>query len=482
MSFRGKIFWVIFLTGVLPAIAILILSTVLLDSAINRIGATGLGKSLETASGLLDDTERTLGSLLNGCLTRIGPGSGQQEIKRWLESSDIDLYFSRKAGDPDRIYWKTGFADSAEFQERLPQSPGLTKIVAGNSLFISYCIGDSIELRGCAVLLPEDALSAGRSLAEASSAAASLGIYKEFTLELLAVAITIVILVAVVAGYFISAIISKRLVRPLARLTEGARIIGSGDLDHRVGLAGEDEFAGLGKSFDRMAGEIKENQQKILEVERLAAWREVARRIAHEIRNPLTPITVELYRLKQKISADAKADKAEIVELIDTIKRQIGVLQELASHFSAFAKEPELKQSLCSLRKIIDDSVALFSGSDSTKITVNYQEDLPDLNLDSNMMERLFNNLLKNSVEAPKVSEIGIDVKTSGDQIVILIKDNGPGFPEEKLNRIEQPYFTTKGSGTGLGLAISKKIAEEHGGRIRFYNENGAVVEIMLPI
>jgi len=324
---------------------------------------------------------------------------------------------------------------------------------------------------------------AGRELAEALSVTASLAIYKRFSLQLLAITTAIIMALVLILGFFLSTLISGRLVKPLARLTEGAKKIGSGDLDFRVELAGDDEFSRLGKSFNRMAGEIRENQKRLLEAERLAAWREVARRIAHEIRNPLTPISVELYRLQQKATEWASSQPDEIAGCIETIRRQIQVLQDLANQFSIFAKEPELKRIRCSLRDIIDSAVSLYRGYENLRIDVSIPDGIPDLSLDPAMMGRLFSNLIKNSAEAsPQKATITIAVEARKENVLVTFRDSGPGFPAEKLARIDQPYITTKGKGTGLGMAIVKKIAEEHGGTIRFYNDNGAVVEFTLPI
>lgn len=232
-----------------------------------------------------------------------------------------------------------------------------------------------------------------------------------------------------------------------------------------------------------MASSIKENQARLLAAERLAAWRDVARRIAHEIRNPLTPITVELYRLRQKITEIDIEPTEELIGSLDAIGSQIQALQDLSSQFSVFAKEPDLKPIKCDIKDIIANAVSLYSSYENVSVKTEIADDIPSMNLDPGMMGRLFNNLIKNSVEAsPDNVEIEITAELIKDTVKITARDNGPGFPPEKLDKIDQPYITTKGGGTGLGIAISKKIVEEHGGTIRFFNDNGAVAEIILPI
>jgi len=483
MIFRRKIFLVVFLVGLVPASVILTITAILLNSAIKRIGAVGLDQSLQSASRLTADSESALGSLLSGALNREIPWGNESRIHQWMRQNHIDLVFEIEKGRPARYYVDDTGIDSTAIAANLPVVPGPSRVVVDESLFICYSVADSFYVRGCAVLMPAGFLQDGRNLAEAISVAASLEIYKEFSLELLGVVTALLVIIVLITGYFISSIISGRLVKPLAKLTEGARKIGSGDLDFRLGFSGDDEFSRLGRSFDKMAEEIRENQSKLMESQRLAAWREVARRIAHEIRNPLTPITVELYRLRQMLAKSGISESEESIKLADNIKAQLQVLQDLSSQFTLFAREPELKRTRCCLMDIVNEVVSLHLNIENVNITVDISAGIPDLYLDPRMTGRLLTNLIKNSIEAsPEGVAIEISGRSEGDKILLKVRDDGPGFPVEKLDRIEQPYFTTKGSGTGLGLAISKKIVEEHGGMIRFYNDKGAVAEIILPV
>ena len=165
------------------------------------------------------------------------------------------------------------------------------------------------------------------------------------------------------------------------------------------------------------------------------------------------------------------------------ISSQIQTLEEMAGQFSTFAKEPELKRARCSIRDIIDKSTALYDKKEKVSFEVSTPDDIPLLDLDSQMMGRVFGNLFRNSIEAsPEGVRIAVKVEVRGEMVEIAVRDNGPGFPAEKLEKIDQPYVTTKKSGTGLGLAIVKKIIEEHGGEIEFHNDGGAVAEMKLPV
>jgi signal transduction histidine kinase len=483
MSFRSRIFFIIFMVGLFPALVILAFSAILLNSTLNRVGAAGLESSIRSASLLIDDSEAATASILRGILQQEIPWDNEDRLVEWMERNRIDIAFRKEAGSLIWALEDTIRIDSSMIQDRLPESSGLKHLKLGGRLFLVDCLADSSGVVSCGVLMPIEYERRGRILAEAVAASASLGIYRSFSLKLLGVITVVVIVFVSIAGLGISTILSRRLVRPLQKLTEGARRIGAGDFDFRVELAGADEFSRLATSFNTMATEIKLNQRKLLEAERLAAWREVARRIAHEIRNPLTPITVELYRLQQMLGKQETASSEVSTKSIEAIRAQIQALQDLSGQFSAFAREPELKPIKCSIKEIVQSAASLYSQVEKANINIAIPDDIPQLNLDPQMMGRAFGNLLKNSVEAlPGGVTIDISVEQKDDKVEVTVRDNGPGFPTEKLEKIDQPYITTKKSGTGLGLAIVRKIIREHGGEIRFYNDGGAVVELRLPI
>jgi nitrogen fixation/metabolism regulation signal transduction histidine kinase len=248
-------------------------------------------------------------------------------------------------------------------------------------------------------------------------------------------------------------------------------------------MSGESEFSRLAEAFNSMSAAIKENQSRLLRAERLAAWREVARRIAHEIRNPLTPIGVELYRLSKMIEEKPGDFAHRASSALDVIKGQMTILQDLALQFSMFAREPELRLEKCSLKDIVSRTLGVFESFENLRLEIDIPDDLPGLYLDPQMMTRVFVNLIKNSAEAAEgTALVSISASLKDNSLAVVIKDNGPGFPQAKLDDIGQPYITSKKTGTGLGLAVAKKIIDEHRGTIKIYNDNGAVVDIRLPL
>ncbi len=228
------------------------------------------------------------------------------------------------------------------------------------------------------------------------------------------------------------------------------------------------------------------------QAQRDAAWGEVARRLAHEIKNPLTPIQLSAERLQHKLSAKLSAEDANVLQRgTDTIVNQVTALKSMVNEFSEYARAPSAKLSKLNINKLIKDVSALYEGAreDSAQIKIIYSlmPDMPDIKGDATMLRQVLHNLMQNAQDALKQIETPeILVQTTFDQsaIKLSVKDNGQGFPLDLLAHAFEPYVTTKAHGTGLGLAIVKKMIEEHFGQIKIENNQtgGACITIVLPI
>jgi nitrogen fixation/metabolism regulation signal transduction histidine kinase len=228
------------------------------------------------------------------------------------------------------------------------------------------------------------------------------------------------------------------------------------------------------------------------QAQRDAAWGEVARRLAHEIKNPLTPIQLSAERLQHKLSAKLNADDANMLQRgTDTIVNQVTALKSMVNEFSEYARAPSAKLSKLNINKLIKDVSALYEGAreDSVQIKITYSlmPDMPDIKGDATMLRQVLHNLMQNAQDALKqVKAPEILVQTAFDEtsIKLIVKDNGQGFPVDLLSHAFEPYVTTKVHGTGLGLAIVKKMIEEHFGQIKIENNQtgGACITIGLPI
>ena len=232
---------------------------------------------------------------------------------------------------------------------------------------------------------------------------------------------------------------------------------------------------------------VFDDQTIINQAQRDAAWSEVARRLAHEVKNPLTPIQLSAERMHMRFKGKLSKEEDEILDrATQTIVAQVENLKTLVNAFSDYAKPPELKKELGGLNKLVNEMVDLYSLSHpGILFKVNLVEPEPRLLLDRGRITQLLTNLIKNAQESVEQGDIQITINTeiTKDQLVLSIKDNGKGFKDDIINHVFEPYETTKPGGSGLGLAIVKKIVEEHGGNIVAKNHpKGAIISVYLPI
>ena len=250
-------------------------------------------------------------------------------------------------------------------------------------------------------------------------------------------------------------------------------------------LPGEDSAKGFVIVFDDITA--------LLQAQRDAAWGEVARRLAHEIKNPLTPIQLSAERLRRRLLSGMSARDAEILERgTRSIVQQVETMQQMVNAFSEYARAPEMQVSRFNLNQLITEVADLYRTEDPrTRIQLDLDERIEGIEADRGRVRQILNNLVTNALEAlddivAPLLEISTRLETAaeGEYVALTVCDNGPGFQRELLGRVFDPYVTSKPKGTGLGLAIVKKIVEEHGGRIDADNrpEGGARVRVVLPV
>jgi len=231
----------------------------------------------------------------------------------------------------------------------------------------------------------------------------------------------------------------------------------------------------------------------LLQAQRDAAWGEVARRLAHEIKNPLTPIQLSAERLRRKYLDTMSEEDAQVLDrATHTIVQQVEAMKEMVNAFSDYARAPDMEIGRFNMDKLVHEVVDLYRAQESgIKIVLTSDPSMSMIDADIGRVRQILHNLIRNATEALENTDNGqIDVHVSvaefdGVNVVqIKVEDNGPGFAEGSLDQVFDPYVTTKPKGTGLGLAIVKKLVEEHVGSIRAYNrsEGGAVISIRLPL
>jgi len=276
---------------------------------------------------------------------------------------------------------------------------------------------------------------------------------------------------------------SSRFFRSISNLISASSNIGKGNLETKVPeIKTDKELETLNKNFNSMIDQLKQQQEKLLLNERHEAWENVARKLAHEIKNPLTPIQLTIDRLKNKYSELMdSSDKDNFNENLKIIIKQIKQIENLVNEFSDFARMPKpiLKEN--NLIDILNENIRLLKEIDPTIDIANSSDNEKVLFIcDGEQLNRVFFNLIKNSIEsiherssksADFTKKIDIAIINKSDYIEFVITDNGIGFSEKYLEKILKPYFTTKTKGSGLGLAIVNKIINDHNGKIKFVQQ-----------
>jgi two-component system nitrogen regulation sensor histidine kinase NtrY len=285
---------------------------------------------------------------------------------------------------------------------------------------------------------------------------------------------------------------ASKLTRPIINLIGASDSISKGALDVKVPyLETDDEFKQLNQNFNLMIEKLKEQQDKLLTKERYEAWESVARKLAHEIKNPLTPIQLSIDSLREKYKNKLQGDTQEFEKYLETINRQIKDIEKLVNEFSNFARMPRPVLRKINIIDLINDSLNFIKISSKNSINFINKTEKFFIKGDQDQLNRVFINLIKNSEEAflEKIEKdpnfkgnIDIEISDNNDYINCRIIDNGTGITD--LKKAMTPYFTTKRTGTGLGLPIVTKIINEHMGTFSIKNKEdktGAIIKISLP-
>ncbi len=282
------------------------------------------------------------------------------------------------------------------------------------------------------------------------------------------------------ATAMVSLLLTDRIISPIVHLEEATRRVAEGDFGFRILTPSHDELASLVESFNVMITELDVSRRKLIAAERITAWQEIARRLAHEIRNPLTPIKLSAQRILKKHGEGAADFDSALFSSVAAIIREVEGLERLLGEFSEFARLPELALEPVRLRELLGEVVSTYAPA-SGVVQVDLHEVPADLvlSMDRAQMRRAFANLFTNAVQAmPGGGRLVVrtDAVRKGHQAWcrLAVSDTGPGIAEADRERIFDPYYTTKKGGTGLGLAIVRRIVFDHGGNVWAESQPGA--------
>jgi nitrogen fixation/metabolism regulation signal transduction histidine kinase len=282
---------------------------------------------------------------------------------------------------------------------------------------------------------------------------------------------------------------ASRVTRPVEQLAEAAREVAAGNWNTRVPVSSTNELGALAESFNRMTEELLRQREQLVQSERVAAWRELARRLAHELKNPLFPLQLTVENLVRAREQSAEQFDEVFRESSTTLLAEIANLKAIISRFSEFSRMPQPQFQRVQLNEIVRNVARLLQGQLRSleqapiECRLELAETLEPIAGDPELLHRAFSNLALNAMDAmPQGGSLTMRASQHGDRAMVEIADTGAGLTAEECERLFTPYYTSKAHGTGLGLAIVQSVISDHGGRISVRSEPGRGTTFMIEL
>jgi signal transduction histidine kinase len=293
-------------------------------------------------------------------------------------------------------------------------------------------------------------------------------------------------LAVLLVSVLLTMVVARRTTAPILALRAQTQRVAEGDLDAHVEVRSRDELGELAAAFNRMTADLKAGREREIKAEKDAAWREMARQVAHDIKNPLTPIQLSVDLLKRAHDDQSPQFEAIFERTVDTVRRQVAHLREIAGDFHALTGVMQARPQPVELGALCDDVLGLNAAwAQERGVRVSRGGAGGRVLADPTLLRRVLNNLVSNALEAMEGGgTLDVRVERTGERVRVAITDSGPGVPEEVRARLFEPYFTTRSGGTGLGLAIARRVIEDAGGTIALEPARpgpGTVVRFELP-
>jgi nitrogen fixation/metabolism regulation signal transduction histidine kinase len=281
--------------------------------------------------------------------------------------------------------------------------------------------------------------------------------------------------------------LARSIAGPIHELTEATHAVAGGSLDVSLETSSRDEIGALFASFNQMTEDLKRQRDDLEKSKKLEAWAEMARQVAHEVKNPLTPIQLSTEHLL-RVYGDPQVDFEKVLkECAETILQQVKTLRQISMEFSSFASPGPLLLEETDLPSLVKETVGPYrqSAPAGVEVRMHFEPALPEAKVDRRLLKRTLVNLLENALHALNGKGfIEVRVERTAGALRLVVRDNGVGIEPEVKNRVFEPYFSTRAAGTGLGLAIARKVIEDHGGTISLESSpgKGTEVTILLPV
>jgi nitrogen fixation/metabolism regulation signal transduction histidine kinase len=483
-SIRTKIALALIVIATVPTVPIIVITSNILNTTINQFFTektiSALEKSVDLANEKIIETEENLVQQLNqlrydlnnryiSTAYLLHPSFGKRygytntslfvtlvETKGVLQNSVRLLYTTNNnAGIVSNIvtFLELAHINGLAHCSRLSISNNIYSVAY--TQYGPYCIV-------MYTLIPKDWFATADFLNTSYSEYKKQEFLKPYFQTGIGIALILLSLGIILLAIILSIMISQSITRPVLELVEASEKIAKGDFSINLTRKEQDEIAVLYESFNQMAKQLDHGRKMMYQTQKLQAWSDIARKLIHEIKNPLTPIRLSAERLYRRYEENHPEFPLIVKDATNTIIEEVNILMNMLSEFSKFARLPEINLAEENINSILENCIDMY-GNDATSFIVNLDANLPTVKCDKTLLRQAFLNIIQNSIEA-KATQITISsIYDKGKEVLyIIFKDNGVGIPEENLSKVFEPTFSTKESGMGLGLAIVEKIIIDH--------------------
>jgi nitrogen fixation/metabolism regulation signal transduction histidine kinase len=506
-TLRAKFTLIFLFVTTVPLIPVVLISNTVVKRAVESVAYADVGESLKKAAehskkelvsigdGMRNDINSIIYSMDRGIMS-VDSQNGRRhlvEISRAKGVNVVFYQFRSKGPLADTLDDIDAPADSRlssgvkEFVSL--QSPGSGGGVShvtvdGTPLIIgAFSRGDSVIVMYR--IVPQEIFQRIRSFEIAYERYTRKSSQRDNVQAVAGYLLLIVSMAVIMISIGLSLYLSRSVSSPMLEIADAAKTVASGNFDVNLEYKSNDEIATLYRSFNSMTRQLKDNRDAMYFAQKLNAWREVSRKILHEIKNPLTPIRLSAERIRRHYNEKKDDLGGAIIKGTGTIIEEVTAIQRILDEFTNFARLPEVKSEPNDLNHAVRGYAGFYQGFENVKFSLKLDDSIPAVMFDKLLLRQAALNIIKNAVEAMNGNGT-IEISTGridGVTAFLAIRDFGPGIPAEDITRLFEPTFTRRKGGTGLGLSIVEKIALDHRGRVYCKSKvgEGSVFTIELP-